>query len=248
FIPANKTVYIDQVTDIINDTSLYFIAMDLLNQSGDIIDRTVTWTQRNSKWQELLTIPSVDVDCKLLSQQECDEEIEYVFEVSNTSEFPLVNMMLEITDRAFGQEILPAFWENNALTMMPEESTIIKVRVRKGFITKTPFILAEGLNVNPASWNLTNGEKVSLDFKVNEINITTEDGAVYLNYSATQTEDTGNRITTLPLALKIDSELNRYVSIGIKYGMDINGSVLITDLTPGSHQVQFGDLNETINY
>jgi exo-1,4-beta-D-glucosaminidase len=245
---ANQTVSIDSVKDLINDDSLYFIGLDLVDQTGNIIDRTVTWTQKNTKWHELLSIPTVDVACKLIHKNQINGEIEYSLKIQNISALPVINLMAEITNGAFGKEILPAFWEDNALTMMPHETRNIKVKVRKALITKTPFLMIEGLNVNPAAWNVTTGKKDSLKIKINDFNIKHEEEKVYLNFSATQPENKGSRITTFPVKLTIDGKLYRYVSVAIKYGMDISGKITLTPLTPGSHRIQLGDLTKMINY
>lgn len=247
-IPANQTVHVDSIRSLINDDNLYFISLDLLNQTGNIIDRTVTWTQKDSKWHQLLSIPAVDVAFKLLHQREINGEIEYSFEINNTSALPVVNIMMEITDGAFGKEILPAFWEDNALTMMPNETRNIKVKVREGLITKTPFLLIEGLNVNPAGLDLTTGHKESLNIKINDFNITTEEEKIYLNFSASQPKDKGSRITTFPVKLTVDGKLYRYLSVGVKNGLKTSGKVTLTGLTPGKHQFQLGDLSKVINY
>lgn len=247
-IPAEKTVLVGTIKNLISDGNLYFIGLDLLDQTGSAIDRTVVWTQKNTKWHELLSIPTADVESTLLRKSEIDGEIEYSFEIKNKSALPVVNLMMEITKGAFGKEILPSFWEDNAFTMMPHETRNTKVIVRKDLLTKRPFLLVEGLNVKPATWDLDTGSQESLNFKINDFNITTEEEKVYLNFSASQPEDKGSRITTFPVKLTIDRKLNRYLSIGIKYGMDISGRVILSGLTPGRHRIQLGNLSKMINY
>ncbi len=247
-IGANQTVHVDSVKSLIDDDNLYFIGLDLLDRTGNVIDRTVVWTQKDTKWRQLLSIPTVDVESRLSGQSEINGEIEYSFEIKNTSALPVVNLMMEITDGAFGKEILPAFWEDNAFTLMPREIRNTKVRVRRDLITKTPFILVEGLNVNPAAWDLTTGNKESLDFGMNDFNITTEEEKIYINFSASQLEDKGSRITTFPVKLTIDGKLYRYLSVGVGNGAKTSGRVTLAELTPGKHQIRLGDLSKEISH
>ncbi len=93
-VPPDMTVYVDSLAAIVNDSCLYFVAMDLYNQLGEKLDRTFTWTQRKSNWYELLKIPSVDIGCKLLPQQKYEQETEYSFEIINSSDWPVINAML----------------------------------------------------------------------------------------------------------------------------------------------------------
>ena len=131
---------------------------------------------------------------------------------------------------------------------MPHEIRNTKVRVRKDLITETPFILVEGLNVNPAAWDLTTGNEESLDLRIDDFNITTEEEKVYLNFSASQPQDKGRRISTFPVKLAIDGKLYRYVSVGARNGVKTSGRVTLTELTPGKHEIRLGDLRRAINH
>jgi len=75
-IPANKTISVEFIKDLISDDELYFIGLDLLEQAGTIIDRTVVWTQKETKWHQRLEIPDVDVESRLLRRGEINGEIE----------------------------------------------------------------------------------------------------------------------------------------------------------------------------
>jgi hypothetical protein len=247
-IDADKTVFIDSIKELRNDSSLNFIALDLIDQSGNKIDRTVTWSQIKTNWRELLTVPPVDIDCKLLGKEEYGDEMGFSFEIKNCSAWPAVNVIMSLTDGAFGKEILPAFWDNNALTMMPGESEIIKLRVRKNLITKTPFLMTEGLNVNTACRDIFTGKKLTIHYKIDDFTISTRDGKAYLNFSATQTENSGNRISTFPVKVSVDGKIYRFVTVAVKPGMKIDGRVLIANILSGKHKVQFGTLIKEIAY
>lgn len=245
-VEANQTVYVDSIRSLISDTSrLYFIALDLMDKSGNQVDRTVTWTHKKTKWKELLFIPPANVSCKILNQKEVENEIEYSIEVKNDSDVPAVNMMLEITDGPFGMEVLPAFWDDNALTMTPGEVKVVSVRIRKDMLGSSPFILAEGLNVNPATWDLDSGSKESIEFKINNLDISSLNDITYLHFSASQSKGNGARITTIPVKLSIDGELIRFVSVAVKNGMNIDGRIELTDLATGEHTIELGGVIKT---
>jgi len=46
----------------------------------------------------------------------------------------------------------------------------------------------------------------------------------------------------------IDSKLDRYLSVAVKYGMDISARVTLWGLTPGKHRIELGDLSKMIDY
>ncbi|MGL5019988.1 MAG: glycoside hydrolase family 2 TIM barrel-domain containing protein, partial [Luteolibacter sp.] len=159
-IAADLSVPVGDLREILPDGPLYLIALDLLDASGKPLDRTVTWTQHQSKWQELLQIPPVDLDLRVVSARESGDEQIYDLAVTNPGPVPAVNVMVELTDGAFGNEILPSFWSNNALSLVPGETTPIQVKVRRSALPKNPCFVAEGLNVNPSCWKAETGQVI----------------------------------------------------------------------------------------
>jgi hypothetical protein len=243
-VKANTTVYIDSIPGIIKDASLYFIALDLMDDSGEIIDRTVTWTQKNAKWQDLLSLPVVDLEVKDISMKEIGNEMAFKLKINNKASVPAVNIMLEITDGSFGKEILPAFWSDNALTLMPGETKTVEVKVRKGFLPDQLHVVAEGLNVAPVSWNVFKGSRKKMEFRISHMEIRKDNGRFVLHFSANQPDDSGTRITTGPVKLTIDGMLYRYVSVAVKQGMNITGKIELPGIKPGMHKIIMG--NSTI--
>jgi exo-1,4-beta-D-glucosaminidase len=243
-INANKTVFIDSIPDIIRDSVLYFIALDLMDDSGERIDRTVTWTRKNSKWQELLSIPVVDLEATEIRMKEIGNEMSYHFKIHNKASVPAVNIMLELTAGTFGKELLPAFWSDNALTLMPGETRNIEVKVRKDFLPDQPHIVAEGLNVAPVSWNVFTGLEKKMEFRIENLEIRKDNDQFVLHFSANQPDNLGTRITTGPVKLTIDGKLFRYVSVAVRQGMNITGKIELPGIKPGKHKITMG--NSTI--
>ncbi len=101
--------------------------------------------------------------------------------------------------------------------------------------------------MHPAAWDLATGNKHSLDLKINDFDITSEEEGVYLKFSASLPEDKGKRITTFPVKLTVDGELYRYLSVGVASGVKTSGRVALTDISPGKHEIRLGDLRRAIN-
>jgi exo-1,4-beta-D-glucosaminidase len=240
-VKANTTVFIDSIPDIIKDSGLYFIALDLMGDSGERIDRTVTWTQKNTKWQELLTLPAVDLEAMEISRKEIENEMVYGLKIHNQASVPAVNIVLELTDGPFGKEILPAFWSDNALTLMPGETKTVEVKVRKDIMPDQVHIVAEGLNVAPVSWNAFTGSKKEMEFLIENMELRKDNDRVVLHFSANQPDNFGTRITTGPVKLTIDGKLYRYVSVAVKGGMNVTGKIELTGIKPGKHVIELGN-------
>ena len=240
-IKADQSVPVGDLKEIMPDGPLYFIALDLLDASGTKLDRTVTWTQAKTKWQELLQLPPVDLVAKVIHSRQSGDEQLYELAVKNQGAVPAVNVMLELTDGAFGEEILPSFWSDNALTLMPSETASVQVRVRRAALPKAPHFVAEGLNVNPASWSADTGKVSKMQLPVAKLSVSDDKAGALLHFSTQRLKQGGTRLTTGPVALKLDGKLLRFLSIAASRGQEISGRVQLPPLSPGQHRIELGD-------
>ena len=240
-IKADQSVPVGNLTNILKDGPLYFIALDLMDASGRQLDRTVTWTQHKTKWQELLQIPPVDLELRVVSSRESGDERIYELAVINPGLVPAVNVMLELTDGAFGQEILPSFWSDNALTLLPGENKSVQVRVRRTALPKSPHFVAEGLNVNPASWNADSGQVIKMQLPVAKLTGSKDKSGAVLHFTTQRLKQSGSRFTTGPVALKLDGKLLRYLSIAASPNQELSGRINLPPLTSGQHRIELGD-------
>ena len=235
---SDQTVHLEPIADLVAGDNLYFVAMDLLDADGKLRDRTVTWTQKDTKWQSLLEIPPVDLNVTVKSAADVGNEAVYHVTVSNPGSVPAVNVMLELTDGVFGKEILPAFWSNNALTLVPGETTTVEVKVRKNLLPEGLHVVAEGLNVVPSSWDVANGAKRSMTFRIEDLSIVQGGSHPVLHFSTQQSQDIGTRITSGPVKLMIDNDFSRYVTVAARPGGKLHGRIELTGLKPGPHKIQ----------
>lgn len=239
-IKADHSVTVGDLKEIMPDGPLYFVALDLLDASGNKLDRTVTWTQAKTQWQELLQMPPVDLATKVINSRAVGDEQLYELAMKNQGAVPAVNVMLELTNGAFGQEVLPSFWTNNALTLMPGEITTVEVRVRRTSLPKSPHFVAEGLNVNTTGWSATSGKIVTLQLPVAKLIMSNNKGAALLHYTTQRLKSSGTRITTGPVPLVIDGKLIRYLSIAASPDQEISGRIQLPPFPPGKHRIDLG--------
>ena len=233
---CDSLVYMDNMIDFIS------------RARGQWVDRTVTWTQKNAKWQELLSLPAVDLEAMEINRKEIENEMVYGLKIHNQASVPAVNIMLELTDRSFGKEILPAFWSDNALTLMPGETRTVEVKVRKDIVPDQVHVVAEGLNVAPVSWNVFTGLKKEMEIRIENMEIRKDNDRFVLHFSASQPDNCGTRITTGPVKLTIDGKLYRYVSVAVKEGMSIDGRIELPGIKPGKHVIELGNGKNGSNF
>jgi exo-1,4-beta-D-glucosaminidase len=240
-IKADQSVPVGSLTNLLKDGPLYFIALDLWDAAGKPLDRTVTWTQRNTKWQELLEMPPVDLGLRVINECVLGDEQCYDLVVTNSGRLPAINVMLELTDGAFGQEILPSFWSDNALTLLPGETKTVQVRVRRTAVPPSPHFVVDGLNVNPACWDAAASEVIKRHLHVAKLTTNNDQGGAELRFSTERLPSSDTRITTGPVPFMLDGKLVRYVSVAASASQELSGRIKLPPLSAGQHRVELGD-------
>ena len=159
---------------------------------------------------------------------------------------PAVHVWLEVIRGNQGDEVLPAFWSDNALTLLPGELREVIVRFRPNLLAAAPpHLMAEGWNVTPREWTVNDGCAVPLAMQVTGCEVRREAGIVKLQFEATQRGAEGPRWTTWPTPVKVDGNIVRYVRIGLRSGVTSSAIVTLVNLPVGKHRISVGDGAET---
>ncbi|MGL5017189.1 MAG: hypothetical protein ACRDBP_03580, partial [Luteolibacter sp.] len=61
-----------------------------------------------------------------------------------------------------------------------------------------------------------------------------------LRFSTQPLKQSGSRITTGPVPLKIDGKLVRYLSVAASPDQELTGRIKLPPLAPGEHQIELG--------
>jgi hypothetical protein len=226
--------------------SLYFVALTLSDSKGKEIDRNVQWFQKEMKWGDLAKLVPAKIEIDFVSATEEKDENVYHFTVKNLSSAPAVNVFLELINGYQGQEILPSFWSNNALTLVPNERTDVEVRVRKSSILKSPHLIVEGLNVAPREIDFLAKTESPLSLQVTDFELKRMEGKKYIAFSAASKNAAGERINSFQFPVKINGELLRNVIAGCKAGSETSGMIDIEHLPAGEYSVETGNLKKEI--
>ncbi|MDR0543356.1 MAG: hypothetical protein LBH19_14255 [Dysgonamonadaceae bacterium] len=245
----NGNATISRLPEMVNDGKLYFVALTLSDSKGRETDRNVQWYQKDMKWGDLTKIAPAAIEVDFVSLKTDGEEQVYTFNLKNMSSVPAVNMVLELVNGYQGMEILPSFWSDNALTLLPNECKEISVNVRKSSIKKAPHLIAEGLNVQPKEWIIRNNELriTSLDTpKVTDFNLVKKDGKRCLAFSVVSGDVAGERVTTHQSEVTINGEFFRRVIFGCIAGGKTSGLLDVNHLQAGKYNIKIGNLEKEI--
>lgn len=240
---ADATTEIGPAPPTVADGKLHFLALDLTDENGHELDRLVNWIQNDEHWPELLNIPPVRVSAHVVSTwHDRAGETSYQIEVVNRGTVPAVDMWTELTDEPLGQEVLPSFWSDNALTLLPGEKRLLTVSIRDtGKDAATRHLMAEGFNVLPEDFAISPGQKSSsIQLKITGLTWVTKEGKSSLLVKCREEGGFGPRWTTWPVSLKVDDRDIRTFRVALH--RDEAAEVEIPmDLSQGTHRIDVGD-------
>jgi hypothetical protein len=238
---ADATTLVGQAPATLADGNFHFLGLDLRDPDGREVDRLVMWTQNEQKWGSLLTLAPVPVNVRVIERTRVEGESQYRIIVRNQGSVPAVHVWVEVIKGAQGDELLPSFWSDNALTMLPGEGRELTVRFRDAQLGgATPRLMVEGFNVLPGEFGvLPDDPPAQLSLQVDELAYASHEGRPELKILCSQTGATGQRWTSWPLPIMIDGQSVRSVHIALR-GSDKTTLRMPLQAAPGTHDVQVG--------
>jgi exo-1,4-beta-D-glucosaminidase len=240
-VPADATVSLGGLPLLKQDEKLRFLVLELLDAKGRELDRTATFVQRDCRYHELLALAPATVTARVLKRFKEGDETVIQLTVQNTSGIPAVNVWLEVLKGSLGEEVLPSFWNENALLLLPGEQRRLTVRFRTSDLhDQPPHLMVEGWNVLPAETDIATGRNAPLQLKVTHSEVVADNGAVCVRFSGSQPGSTGARWTTWPVPVKVDDKVVRYVRLAVKNGSPLDAQITLTNLPAGAHRVAVG--------
>lgn len=238
---ADATTPVGLAPATLADGRFHFLGLDLLDPGGREVDRLVTWTQNDEKWGALLNVAPVPVIARVIERTRVDVESQYRIIVRNQGSVPAVHVWAEVIRGAQGDEVLPSFWSDNALTMLPGEERELTVRFRDAQLGgATLRLMVGGFNVLPGEFGvLPDDPPGQLFLQVDELAYASHEGRPELKILCSQTGAAGQRWTTWPLPIMIDGQSVRILHIALS-GSGKTTLRMPFQAAPGTHDVQVG--------
>jgi hypothetical protein len=238
---ADATTQAGPAPATVADGNFHFLRLDLRDSDGRELDRLVTWTQNDEKWGALLNLAPVPVTARVIERTRVEGESHYRIIVLNKGSVPAVHVWVELIRGTQGDEVLPSFWSDNALTMLPGEERELTVRFREAQLGGvTPRLMVEGFNVLPGEFGVSlNDSPAHLSLQVDELVYESEKGRPQLKILCSQTGAAGGRWTTWPLPITIDGHSVRCLRVAMS-GSHRTTARLPLNAAPGTHRVQVG--------
>lgn len=145
-IPALKTglCITPETTD--NKGELLFISLKLKNSEGVVISENFYYVNplETGNYTALNRLPEITLSAEYRSVLSGDKSAVEI-KISNPAQFPAIMIRLKAENAADGSRILPAFWSDNYLSLMPGESRTITL-TPEVWTSGEIKIIAEGYN------------------------------------------------------------------------------------------------------
>jgi exo-1,4-beta-D-glucosaminidase len=168
-VPADGVARVFDVPAASGLTPTYFLRLTLEDAHGQALSRNLYWLSTRpdqldwgaSKWYYTPTRVHADLTA-LDTLPQATVRLAATFEdggaegkarvrLENTSTHLAFQVRLKLADSATGEEILPVYWEDNYLELMPGETREVGVAYPLQGRTTHPALTAEGWNVPPTT-------------------------------------------------------------------------------------------------
>ncbi len=163
---ANKSKKIFPLPDEIRNNELYFIDLRLKDKTGSLISNNFYWLSSdedimdydNSLWfvtpikkfadfTLLNSLPQAEVEISS-EFKSTENKMNALVTLENTSDKLAFFIELKLVKEKSGECVLPVFWDDNYISLLPEEKRVIKARFDKETLEgQKPLIKINGWNI-----------------------------------------------------------------------------------------------------
>ncbi len=148
-VRGSSTVKAAQMEVSARISQVYFIKLDLLDSSGKLLSTNFYWQNvAQDDFTGLAALPTAALDATATSAQNGETT---VLTVTLNNRTPTIALMthLQLHAKASGKRVLPVFYSDNYLSLVPGESRTITVEAAtKDLAGDAPLLLVDGFNVD----------------------------------------------------------------------------------------------------
>jgi beta-mannosidase len=148
-VPGSTTVKVGELQVNARITQLYFIKLDLRDASGTLLSTNFYWQHvAQDQYDGLQALPTVTLDAEASSRTEGENTLLTVKLSNNTNHIALMSH-LQLHQKKSGHRVLPVFYSDNYLSLVPGESTTVTIEAAtKDLQGDEPLVEIDGYNVD----------------------------------------------------------------------------------------------------
>jgi len=147
-VPGSATEKVAQVPNAY-DTALFFFKLNLLDAQDKLVSTNFYWQHvAQDQFDGLQDLPTVTLEADATSRAENDKTF-FTVSLANKSNNIALLSHLQLHQKKSGRRVLPVFYSDNYLSLVPGENTTITIEVAtKDLQGDEPLIEIDGYNVD----------------------------------------------------------------------------------------------------
>ncbi len=147
-VPGSTTVKVAQIEPSARISPVYFVKLDLLGSDGGVISTNFYWQNvAQDDFGGLMKLPAVTLDAEASSKVEGENTLLTVT-LRNSAKTIALMTHLQLHLKSSGKRVLPAFYSDNYLSLVPGESRTVTIEAAtKDLAGDTAMVLVDGFNV-----------------------------------------------------------------------------------------------------
>jgi beta-mannosidase len=148
-VPASSTVDVSPLTVNSRITPLYFVKLDLLDNSANVLSTNFYWQNvAQDDFTGLQGLPIVALNVSATSLEQGGSTLLKV-SVGNPTQTVALMAHLQLRRKASGKRVLPVFYSDNYVSLVPGESRTITIEAAtKDLKGEAPLIVVDGYNID----------------------------------------------------------------------------------------------------
>lgn len=144
------------VAGLLSSDGAAIVRLDLVARDGAVLSRNLYWLAADAAGsRKMADMADQVVDIRATRRTDGEEAVVSV-DMVNRGTIPALNAKLTLVD-ARGQRILPAYYSDNYVSLLPGESRRVEVRYPLSASSKAPVVKLRGWNVKPARAKASDG-------------------------------------------------------------------------------------------
>jgi len=148
-VPASTTIKAAQIDVSARITPLYFVKLDLTDAAGKLLSTNFYWQNvAQDDFTGLMKMPTAMLDASATSNMAGGKTLLRVT-LRNTTDTIALMAHLQLHRKGTGERVLPVFYSDNYLSLVPGESRTIMIEAAtKDLGGEAPLIAVDGYNVD----------------------------------------------------------------------------------------------------
>jgi len=110
--------------------NLNFLKLSVTSPSGDILSENFYWLEPDDDFTELSKLPVADFDVNITKVEKV-QGAKYKVTLKNTGSSLVYMLALKLKDKDTKLEVLPSFWSDNYLNILPGEHMTVYVELNE---------------------------------------------------------------------------------------------------------------------